>query len=592
MPFVHPVEVSKNQARYKTLDVCDDFVLQSHRYSLRKKRHPYWVRVITRATKPRFKVAVATSEDRIRAREWKYITEDLILPDPLKDLPVGDETRTSWLLSKISRVKQLLGDHPEASALACSAEDQPGDYEDDEEDEDEEEEEEGEEEEEEDRDEVADEEDDALTTFPRNVGPCNRTRGNKTSTDSPNVEQVLLIDCNEEDDLCQVGLTSGAEDAILAAEEGDDEEEECKEERSRFHSLDSGDSDVFRDVIAKRPGEAGREARYFPEAALLDAHPQQSTLRSQNSSSVGAVDLSPISPAGTQAQTSVNNVKTCKTGDIKFLAKDSSEPPPAASAVPPLASGASEFSADRSQLHKKQESLGSPNMITTMSVPPASEDIASALTSMSVREAEFEVPGAMCEKTLRHRHSSHWMRHSITSLSSIMSGPSEIVAGKPRPSGPIVVDGEQLPTYLTAPDTSDAMCDGRKHDKRESVTMDRLKREHEQRCMVMAAALSTLVALILRFVSFDAFILLLVLLNVAVCWIVQNRHVLVKKMAKSSIKRRVKFTKQIWGARLGVGDKRKDHHAKGQHTPSAGNLECQHKRKLVMCVLHIKHSIL
>jgi len=114
MPFVDPTLTSRNQARYRTLDESEDFILQEHRYSLRKSRHIFWVRILTR-TKPRFKVAQARSEGDIRSREWKYVTEDLLreLPLSLAALPVGSPERTRWLLDRIGSVRSELGDDNE-----------------------------------------------------------------------------------------------------------------------------------------------------------------------------------------------------------------------------------------------------------------------------------------------------------------------------------------------------------------------------------------------------------------------------------------------------------------------------------------------
>ena len=96
-----------------------------------------------------------------------------------------------------------------------------------------------------------------------------------------------------------------------------------------------------------------------------------------------------------------------------------------------------------------------------------------------------------------------------------------------------------LPDYLTQVNLP----------KNERVTMDVLKAKHEKKSMIKAVAGCTIASFVLRQVSFDAFLILLLALNCGACYIVRHRHELAKSFVKNSIKRRVNFTKQVWNAR-------------------------------------------
>ena len=111
MPFIDPVETTRNLARYRNVESTDDFLLQEHRYSLRKSRQ-HWARIVTRSTKPTIKVAETVRVSDARKREWRYVKEDLGtgMPLELQGLPPGNDERMQWLLDKLMTVKRLLPD--------------------------------------------------------------------------------------------------------------------------------------------------------------------------------------------------------------------------------------------------------------------------------------------------------------------------------------------------------------------------------------------------------------------------------------------------------------------------------------------------
>ena len=79
----------------------------------------------------------------------------------------------------------------------------------------------------------------------------------------------------------------------------------------------------------------------------------------------------------------------------------------------------------------------------------------------------------------------------------------------------------------------------------EAVTMEALKAAHENEVMVKAVVGVTLATFALRMVSFDAFLLLVLLLNGAAVYGVRHRHAFIKKFAKGSLKRRAANTKTV-----------------------------------------------
>jgi len=96
---------------------------------------------------------------------------------------------------------------------------------------------------------------------------------------------------------------------------------------------------------------------------------------------------------------------------------------------------------------------------------------------------------------------------------------------------------EELPSYL-------------KTKKSEAITMDKLKQEHERKSMFRGVAGVTIGSVILRSISIDAFLIVLLALNIGVCYLIKNRHAFAKKFVKRSVGRRIRFTKQVWGAKF------------------------------------------
>lgn len=516
MPFIQPVATTRNQARYKTIDVSEDFVLQQHRYSLRKSKHPYWVRIITRATKPRFKVAQAWSEEKIRAREWKYITEDLTLPAGLQDLQPGHETRTTWLLSRLVQVMRQIGDDKAENIDYCDEE-----YDD---------------------------------------------------------------DIDAEYDGCEQ-----SDEFFL------DEEESKNDPLLRRRSLGSEDSDLFSNTTRESIGDISREdACYFPEAStLINPGPRSSSSTTltdvgdcqgglpppprtfNKGPRLGSIVRRRLSAVRTR-QSEVPSISSTSTssviddllgagsshalGESSPTSYDDGDRLPDAPRIerevelesPSLADHFSDFEGDKSDEEPPQGTK-----IIPLDRDCAITTITAATTSAIVLEPEVPNAGKMeAHNLVRQRTSNSRTKSSVASLSSRVSSTSGAKIKIPGGALLSTLEGN-LPSYLTIPQEPEESTEARGRDKREAVTMERLKREHEHRLKVAGCILASLVLLIFRAASFDAFIVLLILFNIGVCYVIQHRHDLMKRVAKSSIKRRVKFTKQIWGARLGVsGDKK------------------------------------
>uniref|UniRef100_A0A7S2RW18 Uncharacterized protein n=1 Tax=Mucochytrium quahogii TaxID=96639 RepID=A0A7S2RW18_9STRA len=402
MPFIQPYPTNKNNTRYKTIDCSSDFILQEHRYSLRKRRHLYWVRIITRGTKPRLKVAESVSEEQIRQREWKYITEDLLqgIPPALENQPPGSEERTTWLLEKLLRVKRQLGDEDDIS----------GDEEDDE-----------------------DEDDEDVETKAGDMYECEATTESKE--DSINAFGRAMSE--ESLDPCLLGKPP-----LVSSKTSRFNMNLVRHLRNRSSGL------------VNSPSSGGNKApgRKRPQS----------------------VDLT---VPGSCADEFDNEKAFC--GKARTPSRDSFESDPSSEGG---------------------------TIFFPSTPPPVKEKKRKAL-----------------------------LRAGMSSI-GLGRYRSESTANPPNDG----TQAETLPPYLTE-----------EKPKKEKLTMEQLKKDHEQKSQIMAASVATAIAIVFRSVSFDAFLLLLVALNVAVCWLVHHRHSFVKKFAKSSIKRRVKFTKQVWGSRWG-----------------------------------------
>jgi len=369
--------------------------------SLRPSKHKNsWVRVITRS-RPRVKVAESAGEEQIRAREWKYIAQDLRLPQELQGLPPGSEARTSWLLNKLNRVKIQLGD------------------------------------------------------------------------DS--------YEYDEEDTYDDEETAEGDNEIVL----------ETKEEGEGFDC---------RQRVSTSLGSIGSDGELNIANMIRENEPQKQIEEEEK-----VLDFED-SPG--------------KQNRFKLV---------------------------RHLRQRKQE--GHSRSLSDGSTESAKKNLNIDI-DQAVEETETSSLASARRKTLQQRSSTpEWMRKSMASVVGIHGTPQPIV----------VVDGEPLPAYLTSCTPAVAK------EKPESVTMEKLKKEHEQKSMAIAVFTVTTASFILRMVSFDAFLLLAFLFNLLVCYIVRNRHSLIKKLAKNSLKRRMNFTKQVWGARL-VGSREKR-----QRSDSAGD---------------------
>ena len=107
------------------------------------------------------------------------------------------------------------------------------------------------------------------------------------------------------------------------------------------------------------------------------------------------------------------------------------------------------------------------------------------------------------------------------------------------------------------------------------ITMQQLKREHEKLVMARTVAVVTLVALVLRVLNWQAFIVVLMLCNAGALWVVKNRRRLIRRIAASSVKRRGRWAKAAlrsrwgWGGWFGGGTKHSSTKAYGGGTDSS-----------------------
>ena len=509
------------------IDQSDDFILQEHRYSLRRSRHLYWVRVLTRHGKPRLKVAESFTEAAIRAREWKFVKEDLPrgLPPALAVLPGGAEERVRWLLDKLVLAKDAAGD---AEMFADAEED----------------------------DEDEDELDDA-------AAEVDRRGSGDASSDEDAARMPGLRRGGSLNEIADGGASPGLHvrrSSSLSIDPGPMTPSATTENPPKRHSAPrSQPKGVFTSFV-----RSISEVRLRPRGSA-----ESGSTGASASPAAAAVESSrpgsPRRPTLAPSSSSASNVAAFPGGG--------SSPAPAVPAAPAAAS-TSTVAAPSSPMQSARRALlrhvsssysGSAGPDEASSAGSAgSAGLASVASSASgPQRAVWASAGVSLRQALCY--------FGVSTVADTLGLPTEHAAAGPARGAFERRYGEQLPSYLSQPVDLSSLDKHTSQVVSEKISMDKLKREHEKRSMAKGVVGATLGATVMRVVSWDAWLLLLLALNVAVLWIVKNRHDLAKQFAMRSIERRVKFTKQVWRSRFGGGDRKKAPAASAAPvTPRAG----------------------
>ena len=339
--------------------------------------------------------------------------------------------------------------------------------------------------------------------------------------------------------LGDVELSSDEEDNASAVPESPLPDPPSPHERMHSYSQDAeaepeAESESLSPVRQRRAGYRARHQRSLSDGMLDSA-----LLASAGEASPAASDsLAPARKRPTLAVAAATNgvaqAPSAKPGVSKSLRKRVLRTSASASieAPPPSSGTTSEVT------NSSASTLGSWFTAPFRGASPGSPSNAKRAGSTTAATTPAATPAPAAASRLGFTRSARALLGSSASSSASLSH-----AGS-RSARALMGKDSSLPSYLTAGGDATSAHEG-------PVTMAELKREHELRIILMAVPAVTLGAFVLRFVSFDAFLILLALLDAATVMAVKKRHTLVKRFATSSVKRRVKFGKIWFSSRFG-----------------------------------------